>query len=470
MQNSPPPETHPPWLAISTLASAAIFVGFLVLRHDLPFWYDEVFTLGAAGIGSNSMDWPTILRDVHPPTYILLVNVFSQLVEGDTHAIRLVNLAAVPALALSAAILWKQLGGLAFWACTLLLLSSLFVFHFALELRVYGLLLAFALLGHALWLKRLESKGGTTIPLILTALCLTSLHFFGAALGTALLLLAALASLRQGEKASAAAFCFSALVCTGLTLWWAFAVADISRALGGQLWIKNGLQPWATLISGLPLLALTLLFIALYRRKVPTLWPSPNPLWLLAPGAMVVGVALLISFHSPVVSVKNLCVLIPGLALFTVRAAPSAFLTAANATPFTLILAFATTASSAWKAGQPHEYVRWVVETASPPQCEGVPLYVLRPDIVDEYAQQVFLGARIRPLANLPDIKKGFDLTAFEGPCTILGAGWHEPGNTEMVQRFLETNGIPVTISRHPQSEAKGDTRLSPGFVIRLVP
>ncbi|MEO0911420.1 MAG: hypothetical protein AAFY59_00295 [Pseudomonadota bacterium] len=448
------------WIFRAALATLTIWAGFIALRYSLPFWYDEVFTLGAAGINAAGPDWPVILRDVHPPTYLLLVNVAAQIVEGSSHAMRLVNALALPILGLAALSLRRSLQGPAFWAAILLLTGHLFFFHTSLELRSYGLLLALSTLGHALWLAHLQGRPNTP-ALLATALALTSLHFFGAALGTALLIAAGLHSRRPLPFAGAA-------LCIAATLTWAFGIADLSGALGGGLWIRNGIGTWLTFASGLPLILTALLAVAVARKKSPERWPNPHPLWLLAPSAMVIAVALVISLHSPVISVKNLIVTIPGLALFTGMAAPPSLLKAANATPFTFALALLTTGASAWKAAQPHEYVRWAITTATPPNCDGIPLYVFRPDIVDEYAQHVFLGTQKRPLADIPDITGAADLAPYRGGCDIIAAGWHEPGYAIVMKRFFEQKGIPVFIGHHPQAEARGDTRLSPGFVIRL--
>ncbi|QHQ35866.1 hypothetical protein [Algicella marina] len=455
-------QQQPEWLARAAIAVAVVFAGFILLRHDLAYWYDEVFTLGAAGINASGPDWPTLRGDVHPPTYILLVRGVSTLIDGAGPAIRLVNLLAVPVYAAAAMVLWRSLPRLAFWAAAILLGSNLFFFLTALELRSYGLLLSLSTLGHALWLARLKGRA-STVALIATALCLSVLHFFGAAMAAALLLLAALRGPHRTLLLATA--CLPVLA----TLLWAFVIADIGGSLGGGLWITNGLQPWITFLSGLPLVILLLIFLPILRRRLPAAPSVPHPAWLLAPAAMVVAVALVISLHSPVISVKNLTVTIPGLVLFTVIALPPAALAAANATAATLGIAVAAAGLSAWKAGQDHEYVRWVTETVTPPECDGVPLFVFTPDIVDTYAQQVFLGQQLRPLRNLPDLTVE-DISAYRGACNIIAAGWHEPGETDIMQRFFDARGIAVAITTHPQRKSRGDASLSPGFYIRTTP
>ncbi len=458
-----------PWLVASFLAAAVVWCIFIGVSYDISYWYDEVFTLGAAGV-NGQIDWEMVGRDVHPPTHILLVHWTSGFVNGADPALRAVNLLSLIPIGLAALVLRRECAPDQLALLALLIMTGLLFFHLTLELRVYGLLLAASILGHALLLARIRGRRFADPCLVATALVLTSLHFFGAALATALLLTSAALHMKERATLRALILAGFAGLCVLLTLTWAFVIGDVRSALGGNLWIRNELTPYLRFVGNQPVLFVYLLALLILSRRGLTApaGQAHDARWMLLPFGMVIGVALIISLHTPVISTKNLTVGIPGLALFAVLSTPDRLLRGLNASPLTLAATLLLTGYGAFGAGQSFQYIRWTIEQAGAESCAGLPLYVIGPDIVDIYAQQVFLGQQRRPLRELREIGETFDPTPYQSGCPVIAVGWHEPGSTELVERFLTERGLNIAIIQSPDARPDQAGLMSPGFVAVL--
>ncbi|MEO0388018.1 MAG: hypothetical protein AAF281_10880 [Pseudomonadota bacterium] len=455
------------YLQVALGAALLVWLGFLAARSDENFWFDEVFTLGAAGV-NGTLDWDVLLRDVHPPTHVALVHLASQFVDGARPVLRAINALALIPLVLAFLLLRAQIGRERATLAALVLVANTFFFLFSLELRVYGLLLGTAALGHVLLFCRLRAVRGAEPGLIATALALTGLHFFGAALGTALLLVSAADHVKAGRRRRALVPLGFAGLCVALTLGWAFVLGDVRGALGGALWIRNEFGPWIDFALNQPLVLAGVVLLLAARRQGATSPALVPVLWLLAPFGLVIAVALAISLHSPVVSTKNLTVGVPAMALVMGLAMPAPLLAALDRTVWSVVGVVAVCLGAAYSGGGTPQYIRWAVETATPAPCHGRPLYVVNPDSVDRYAQRVFLGAVLRPPTDILSLPPKIDAADWTGACRVIAAGYHEFGRASTVTAFFRDRGLDVTVRQAPDPRAAAGDQRSFGYVVEV--
>ncbi len=449
------------WLAAAAVIGAALVLGVILLGWNRSYWYDEVFTLGAAAPG-RPLDWGVLLGDVHPPTYVLLVRWLGEIVGGASHLLRLVNLPGLLALLAALAILSRHLDRPRLAVFAALIAVNGYTLSLMLDLRSYFLLLGLATLGHALLLE--ESSGRPrTAALALTTAALAALHFFGAALGLSLLLLSTLHHWFHGSRARAAVSAVLGAAITVGVLGWAFGIARTADSLGGQMWITNGLGPFLDFAAQQIPLALLVMAIAVQRGSLAA---GPARMALIAP-AMVVAAGLLISIHTPVISPRNLVVCVPGVALAAVLSTPAGLLARMRGTPLTAVVLILAGLRYGDIATQDAQMIRWTVIQATPPGCDGVPLYVKRPDIVDEMAQQVFRGGLKRPLADFPDFDPAAPRPA---GCPVLAMGWHEVGPVSLVTDFFSSQGVATRAVLPPDPRLARRGLMTHGFVVRTEP
>jgi uncharacterized membrane protein len=228
---------RPDGLGLAALAAALVVLAFAVIEAPAPFWYDEVFTLGAAGVFPD-LDWLNIRRDVHPPGYLILASLGRALLGGDPLGARLVNLLALAVAAAAAWRLARVLGRDRMLIVLTLLLASRYTPFFVAEARSYLLLMALCLLGHALILRPMGR--GAALGLSLTAIALSGLHFFGTAIAGGLILTALGRHLRNGGDAGITAVLVAggALALT-ISVGWIAVFSDFRDNLGGSFHITN---------------------------------------------------------------------------------------------------------------------------------------------------------------------------------------------------------------------------------------
>lgn len=457
-----------PWLALGVALGTVLAFAVVALGWDRSFWYDEVFTLGAAAIG-RPLDWSNLLRDVHPPTHVLVVRWFGDLIGTPASpALRLTNLVGLIPLAATFAILARRIE-----RPRLLLLAILYLFNFytlnlALDLRSYFILLGTATLAQAVFFSERHDGRPRSAALVALAALLCALHFFGAAIGLSLLGVSALLWLREGRPARALALIAAAGLLAALVLYYAFAISQAGSKTGGQMWITNGPAPFVDFLSWQLPLAFLALLLLVYRHA-----PGPGPaararaFEALAAPALVVVVTVAISMHTPVVTSRNLVVCVPGVSLAAALACPPTLVARLRASPLLLLVLAAIGLRYGDIATANAQMIRWAIRTATPPACDGVPLYVAGPDIVDEMAQDVFLGGQHRPLRDFTD----FDPDAPWPPdCSMLGVGWHEYGKVSDVTAFFAAKGVRTEALLPPDQRLARQGLMTHGFVIRRLP
>ena len=452
-------DTPLPWLRISALVSLLAGLAVVALGWDRSFWYDEVFTLGAAAPG-RPFDWAPLLGDVHPPTYILLVRALGALT-GPEPAIRAVNLLTVLPLLAAWVVLRPVLETNRRLLLFALLLGSGYFLTLILDLRAYALLLALSLLSQAVL--HAHACGRRQVPaLAVTAALLTGLHFFGAAIGIAHLTLAAALDWRDGRRGAAAGLLLAGAALAAATLVWAFGIARTAGLLGGEMWITNDLQPFLDFASlQLPLLLVLLSLLPLRRLPVPETG-APLVVALAAP-AMVLAVAAVISLHTPVISGRNLVVCVPGVTLAAVLRLPAPLLERFGRSPTLALALLLSVGLYTQQAVTDRQMIRWAVQAATPPECEGAPIQVLQPDIVDRFAMELF-SAHPRPTIDfsdpVPDLPPG---------CDIVAMGWHQLGPVSDVTAFYAQQEIATKAVLPPDPALAETGEMTHGFVIRRV-
>ncbi|MEM8789021.1 MAG: hypothetical protein AAGE76_12240 [Pseudomonadota bacterium] len=450
------------WLTLSALAAVLTLVATLVAGWDRALWYDEVFTLGAAAPG-RPIDWTPILNDVHPPGHILLVRAASGLV-GDGFALRTVNLIGLILLAAALPHYARALGRDRLALLVLLTLCNGFALTMLIELRAYFLLYAGAVLGHGLLLT-LSAARPHTLPLFLLGAALATLHYFGAAIGMALLNTAAALHLRAGRVRAALPVTAGIGLVVAAVLSWILFSKRRGLAAYQDFWIGNDPVALADTLSHLPLLALLLVLIAAFRTE-PGAGQELRRHWLaaLAPPAMVFATALAISLVVPVVSYRNLIVCVPGLTLAAALACPQSLLDRLKASALTLLVAVLVGLYLTNLATRDIQMVAWAVRTAGAPGCDGVPIHVIRPDVVDEMAQELFTPDRHRPLRDITTVDPAATMPE---DCPIIAMGWHQDGTVDQLQAFFAARGMPVDILPPPNDRLARQGTLFPGFVVR---
>ena len=451
------------WVSAAlTLLTAAVVA---VFGWDKPFWYDEIHSLGAATLGPGP-DWDALKRDVHPPTYPLLVWLVAQITGAADPAVRLVNLPAVLALGWGLWRCWTLLGRARGLLLVCLILCNLYFLQMLLDMRAYVWLLGFGFLGHSVLAEEVLEGRERPGLLILCAAVLTSLHYFGAAIGLALLGTSGLRALLQGRFRAVVKLAAAGVVLLALFLTWVLALSNTLDALGGGLWIRNGLGPWLDFIGWqAPLFALLLALPAFVRSLDMPLENLPAAGWLLLPGAVVLLAAVAISIHSPVVSVRNLIVLVPGLSIAAAIALPNGMMD--RLTRFwpatALILVFCIRYGDTGLRGP--QYIEWAITQATPPACAGAPLLYMDAGVVEDYAQGLFAGQNRRPFAELQAFDGRVDLP--EG-CNVIAAGWHQRGTRDEVRAFFEGHGVEVEVIPPPDARLAASPLRTSGYVVTL--
>ncbi|MEM9269880.1 MAG: hypothetical protein AAGA78_13175, partial [Pseudomonadota bacterium] len=303
------------WLLV--LLGVAL-AGLLALGATRPFWFDEVFTLGAAG-HFPTIDWGALRADVHPPGHVIVVSITAALVDSHGPWVRLLNLLALAALWVGVWLVGRALDwprALVF--CALVLLSGISL-SMALEMRAYALMLGFSMLGHGLLLHDLLGPRRRWLwAMGATALLLGSLHFYGTLVGHALLLSAGVARLWHRQRlAELWDIVVILILLTGVFAFWAgwFLAGD---AFGPRVsWIaleaqRSGIfYPLVVLIQFLSQAAPVVVagFAVWVLRRQQEMGPvTATTLWILLPTGIVLCVSAVVGLLTPIVTVKNLIV------------------------------------------------------------------------------------------------------------------------------------------------------------------
>ncbi|MHA3913335.1 hypothetical protein [Halovulum sp. GXIMD14793] len=455
------------WLRLSFWAALLMCAISALLGADRSFWYDEVYTLGAAGV-NGELDQARLMIDVHPPSYVLMVHYLSGMTGDNLFALRLVNLIGAAALAAALMVFWRCLSRDRFYITATLLLGNYLCLSLIVELRSYFILFGGCALLQALLLARLNGKTTMDLPMILVGLATTLVHFFGAAFATAALGTSGLQHLAAGRVRHAVWPILGALACIALTFLWVFVISDVTQEMGGKLWITNSIDHYIRFIATQPLLLITaIVALAGNRRAGATAEHGQNIGWLILPALGVLAVGILIGIHTPVITPRNLVVMVPGLCLAVALVMPPRLTTRLAASPLVLLAVVALAGNETRKAVDDWQHIEWAVTEAMPEGCDDVPVYVMGPDIIDGYAQRVFTGKMRRPVHDIPELRDGFDRTLYTN-CPLI-MGWHQRGGVDNVEAFLTQLNIPHKVRLPDDPTARKTRAATHGFVVDLV-
>ncbi|MEM9229933.1 MAG: hypothetical protein AAGB10_10035 [Pseudomonadota bacterium] len=466
----------PLWLTLCLALSILFFAANLFLGWDRSYWYDEVYTLGYANVG-RPLDWALLKSDVHPPTYALLVRGLAGMFGLDPtgFALRLINLPALLAALWAFWLLREILGPQKLMLLAVLFMVNFYTLMLGLDLRSYALLLGFGLLAHTFYLREVWGLAPRHLALLLCCTLLTSLHFFGAAIGLSILLCSAYLGMRRGMPMAAVAVRLGlAAALTSAMLAWILVYSDVLDATGGNNWIRVGLDPWLDFVGWQGLAMVTGLISIVIRRSGGA---EPVPVaakLLMLPALLTLVVTVAISLHSPVISARNLSVVVPPFLLFVVLTVPPALFSkglglqksvgsgigvaGAIAVVVTALIGVRLTDSTT-RNGQ---MIRWVLEEALTPECRDAPIFVKRPDQLDSVAQIAFTGAVSRPPVNYPQ----YDPALIPEACEVVGMGWHELGEIDEVVAFLTDRGAEVEAVLPPDPRLAARRLQTSGYVI----
>ena len=466
----------PLWLTVCFAVSVAILLGVVVLGYGRSYWYDEVFTLGFANIG-RPIDWPLLQSDVHPPTYALLVRTMAEVFGMGPHGfdLRLVNLPAVAATGYGFWLLRDVMSRNQLMLLACLVMVNYFTLMLGLDLRSYALMLGFGFLAHVLLLRELSGLPPRHIALMLTCTVVWSLHFFGAAIALSILATSVMFGWRGGiSRIALLARVALIAVLFGLFVMWVTVYSETLDKPKGNGWIRNEVKPLLNFLGWQGLAMLTAL-IALVLRRSGAGAPVPRAARrLLVPAAILLAAGVLISIYTPVISSRNTSVMVAPVLLFIVLATPQEFFTPnmgfgktasrglgiAGGIAVLLTLALGLRiADSSTRNGQ---LVRWAVDTALTPECDGAPVYVKRPDRLDSVAQIVFKDRVMREPINYPK----YDPDLIPADCKVIGMGWHELGTVDDAIEFLTERGEDVEALLPPEPRLIAERKMYQGYVI----
>ncbi|MBN1813772.1 MAG: glycosyltransferase family 39 protein [Anaerolineae bacterium] len=168
------------WLAVLALLVVFLLVSSGLTRESL--WYDEARSMWVVQPSGPSEVFNRLDRDVHPPLYFLVLDVWVALTGESAYAVRMLSVAfAVLSLATTYT-MGKRLfdGWTALMAVVILGTVGVFV-HYAQEVRMYSLLLCLGTLSMwacVCWLHHPTRTCSILYSLLLAALLLT--HYYAA--------------------------------------------------------------------------------------------------------------------------------------------------------------------------------------------------------------------------------------------------------------------------------------------------
>lgn len=316
---------------------ALLCLGLLLPLYGIKeqsLWLDELWTAAASDPALSWEAWMSewILPDVHPPLHLLLLRGWRSIFGGEPLALRLLSFVFGVGLVVSVLLIqrWmpvvRQPLALAAWfAC------SAGVVLYSQEARPYALLLLATTVATLLAVgiaKRMQRQEPVAAPLAVMAVAVVVAeysHFFGALAGAGLFGALALFAVIWHRRYLLSVILSGALSVGLLLPWLALHVPRMAEKLGGNFWVTNrwyeDFRGVAGLIAGSPYLFLAIAaLVALVLVRRPRLLREPGcwiPLWAML---LMVLSALAISLHTPIVTDRNLLILLPPFLLLAATA------------------------------------------------------------------------------------------------------------------------------------------------------
>ncbi|WP_163266252.1 glycosyltransferase family 39 protein [Chelativorans alearense] len=327
----------------STQLAAAALAGLLLAGLAVRFyrldaqslWLDELWTVAASDPSLTFGQWINqwILPDVHPPLHHLVMRAWRVVFGVDEWSLRLSSavtsalcVAVVPLIQRWTPVVRRPLA-LATWLAT-----STGAIVYAQEVRAYALLLLLTTAAICLSVaiaRRIEQRERVLAPAAILAAVTVMLeytHYFGvlvvAGLFGALFLFAAA---HRDRPAIGAVVVMGSMSMLAFLPWMLFHVPHLGGLLGGKFWIANNWHTTFTRLAGFAagvpavFAALAVLVVGSMVRRPQMVRKPEYFVPLVAMGTILAG-ALLISLHTPVITDRNLFVLLPPFYVLAIAA------------------------------------------------------------------------------------------------------------------------------------------------------
>jgi Dolichyl-phosphate-mannose-protein mannosyltransferase len=383
----------------STIAGIALVLLAAALRiYRLDWqsvWFDEIFSLIVADPSQQFNEfWQWVLSDVHPPLYYFLLRVWSFWL-GQSEVVSRAPSALFGVLTVAAGgVLFRPvLPPVGRLALMLLLAISPAGIQFSQEVRSYSLLLLFSTLLTGLCARHLLASSSTQANRLAGVLTIVGLlasftHYFGFLLAAAAFLTCFAGSYRQRERALGIVVGGAALAAVFLP-WLAYHAQFMSFGRGSSAWMGRmrvglsidwflrlcfgGWLPTAFLGSSV---AFGLLVSAEFRRLVRRDQIVRMSLSLCG---LTLGTAMAISLHTPVLTSRNMVVILPAIYLVVADLAVLAFDQLGRLVAVLLVI---QAVLIAWPLSTFYSYMskaQWRESAAfvlSQPDCETATIYV----------------------------------------------------------------------------------------------
>lgn len=320
----------------SFLLFAAIAIGIAVRFYGLgtqSLWIDEIYsTRFALAPRLDGALFAEMLREPHPPLWTTFLQVWSNRIGVSEILLRLpaavASALAIPAMYfLGRRLIGPESAGVA----TIIMAMSSFLIVYAQDARPYGFLTLFSTLATLTWLHLVEDIREGTLSIRRTALfillnfLLSYTHYFGFLLVG--LLTAYLFGLALSKRRLIGYTLWVGLAsAVPFLLWFVPSIAHVSRLLGGaagENWMKE-FTVWDVASLGRALFAqpslLILLLLPFLRfgregtRASEVWWQirrEPHAIPLAYAVAAPLGVATLVSLHSPVMKNNSMIIIFP---------------------------------------------------------------------------------------------------------------------------------------------------------------
>lgn len=221
------------------LASVGVF-------YQYSYWWDELYSVTAASLNISEMFDLSVLADVHPPLYSIVLNIWVDLFGSSERATRLLSFIFST---FSLFVLWswaqKTLDKIGFQA-TVIFFSTCFLFAvYAQETRAYSMMLFLASLLTVLYSNCWHKEQGVkAFTFFFIAISLSLTHYFGFIYSGLILIFSLYDVKREARKAGYVII--AGLVCFFWPIFH-FLNGEIGSKTGDNFWITS--DGWQTTVS-----------------------------------------------------------------------------------------------------------------------------------------------------------------------------------------------------------------------------
>ncbi|WP_156821580.1 glycosyltransferase family 39 protein [Halomonas smyrnensis] len=331
--------------ALNYVVYALVVLGVLLsaigIFYQYSYWWDELYSVAAAGLGLNEMFDIFILPDVHPPLYTMLLGAWVDLFGQGERQVRLLSF-IFAALALYFISSWakNEMSDVGFKTVILFFATAPLFAFYAQEARSYSMMLFLASILTIFYLRGYHLEGVKRFLIFsLISVLLSLTHYFGFVYAGLIIIFSLIESRRDVLRSLS--IVFSGVICF---IWPAihFFKGSIGDKSGDNFWIKSegfqstisslssGLTPQINILSGklgggmyreylaaLFFIAVFVLVVALARKG--RVLVKTHGAEIILKLTLIVSVFALtmiaIDYHSPISTRRNYIVLLPAFSI-----------------------------------------------------------------------------------------------------------------------------------------------------------